>query len=144
MPVTATVLICLVFGLVIGSFLNVVAWRIPRGESINSPGSHCPVCETSLRPIDNIPVISWVFLRGRCHFCGTPISARYPLVESATAVLFGLLALALGWSWALPVALAAGATALVLSVMAYDRVRIRRRAAAPQIPCGAGSRLPRR
>ena len=123
MPVTATVLICVVFGLVIGSFLNVVAWRVPRGESINSPGSHCPVCETPLRPIDNIPVISWVLLRGRCHFCGTAISARYPAVESATAVLFGLLALALGWTWLLPLALAAGATELVLGVMAYDRAR---------------------
>jgi leader peptidase (prepilin peptidase)/N-methyltransferase len=111
-------------GLVIGSFLNVVAWRVPRGESINHPGSHCLVCETSLRPIDNIPVISWVFLRARCHFCGTAISARYPLVELATGVLFALLAWALGWSWVLPVALALGATALVLAVMAFDRSRI--------------------
>jgi leader peptidase (prepilin peptidase)/N-methyltransferase len=117
------VVVSVVLGLVIGSFLNVVAWRVPRGESINHPASHCPVCETPLRPIDNIPVISWVFLRGRCHFCGTAISARYPLVELATGLLFGLLALALGWSWVLPVALAAGATALVLLVMTFDRVR---------------------
>ena len=117
------VVVSVVLGLVIGSFLNVVAWRVPRGESINHPASHCPVCETPLRPIDNIPVISWVFLRGRCHFCGTAISARYPLVELATGLLFGLLALALGWSWVLPVALAVGATALVLLVMTFDRVR---------------------
>ena len=110
-------------GLVIGSFLNVVAWRVPRGESINHPGSHCPVCENPLRPIDNIPVISWVFLRGRCHFCHAAISARYPLVELATGLLFAVLALALGWSWVLPIALAVGATALVLAVMAVDKAR---------------------
>jgi leader peptidase (prepilin peptidase) / N-methyltransferase len=115
------VVICLFFGLVIGSFLNVVAWRVPRGESINHPGSHCPVCETPLRPIDNIPVISWVVLRGRCRYCRTAISARYPLVEVACAVLFALVALAVGWTWLLPVALALAATLLVLGVMAFDR-----------------------
>ena len=123
MPETAVIVISGLFGLVIGSFLNVVAWRVPRGESINAPASHCPACETPLRPIDNIPVISWVFLRGRCHFCHTAISARYPLVELATGLLFAVLALALGWSWVLPIALAAGATALVLAVMALDRAR---------------------
>jgi leader peptidase (prepilin peptidase) / N-methyltransferase len=76
------------FGAVIGSFLNVVAHRVPRGESLLSPGSHCPVCGAPVKPYDNIPVVSWLLLRGRCRNCGTRISPRYPLVELATAVSF--------------------------------------------------------
>jgi leader peptidase (prepilin peptidase)/N-methyltransferase len=76
-----------------------------------------------LRPIDNIPVISWVLLRGRCHFCSTAISARYPLVELGTGALFALLALVLGWTWLLPVVCLVGAGALVVAVMGWDRIR---------------------
>ncbi|MGH2918630.1 MAG: prepilin peptidase [Solirubrobacteraceae bacterium] len=76
------------FGVLIGSFLNVVAYRLPRRESLVSPGSRCPSCEHPVRPYDNLPVISWLLLRGRCRDCGEPISARYPLVEALTAVLF--------------------------------------------------------
>ena len=76
------------FGLMIGSFLNVVAYRLPRGESLVAPASHCPGCETPIRPWDNIPLLSWVFLRGRCRSCGVRISPRYPLVELLTGVLF--------------------------------------------------------
>ena len=75
-------------GLIVGSFLNVVAYRLPRGESLLHPRSRCPGCGTQLRAIDNIPVVSWVALRGRCHQCGAPISARYPLVELTTAGLY--------------------------------------------------------
>jgi leader peptidase (prepilin peptidase) / N-methyltransferase len=70
-----------------GSFLNVVAWRLPRGESLATPGSHCPGCDHPVRPYDNVPVLSWLALRGRCRDCRTPISARYPLVEALTAAL---------------------------------------------------------
>lgn len=76
------------FGVIIGSFLNVVAYRLPRRESLVSPGSHCPSCDHAVRPYDNLPVISWLALRGRCRDCGERISARYPLVEALTAVLF--------------------------------------------------------
>jgi leader peptidase (prepilin peptidase) / N-methyltransferase len=76
------------FGALIGSFLNVVAHRLPRSESLVSPGSHCPGCGDSVRPYDNIPVLSWLFLRGRCRSCQTSISARYPLVELLTAAAF--------------------------------------------------------
>lgn len=76
------------FGLVIGSFLNVVAHRVPGRMSLAMPASHCPSCETPIKPYDNIPVLSWLFLRGRCRSCAAPISARYPLVEALTAVLF--------------------------------------------------------
>jgi leader peptidase (prepilin peptidase) / N-methyltransferase len=76
------------FGLLIGSFLNVVIYRLPRFESIVQPPSHCPACGTQLGAIENIPVVSWLALRGRCRHCAVPISPRYPIVELATAVLF--------------------------------------------------------
>jgi leader peptidase (prepilin peptidase)/N-methyltransferase len=76
------------FGLIIGSFLNVVAHRLPRGESLATPGSRCPSCEAPIKPLDNIPVLSWLALRGRCRGCATPIASRYPLVEALTAALF--------------------------------------------------------
>ena len=74
-------------GLVIGSFLNVVAYRLPRHESLVSPGSHCPGCHTPIKPYDNLPVLGWLLLHGRCRSCQEPISARYPLVEAITAAL---------------------------------------------------------
>ena len=79
---------CGVLGLVIGSFLNVVIWRVPRGESVVRPPSHCPGCDAEIAPRDNVPVISWLVLRGRCRHCRNPISARYPLVEALTGALF--------------------------------------------------------
>lgn len=77
------------FGLLIGSFLNVVVWRVPRGESL-LPDSRCPKCDSAIKPWQNIPVISWLVLRGRCANCANPISKRYPLVELATGVIFAL------------------------------------------------------
>ena len=76
------------FGLIVGSFLNVVAHRLPRGASLVKPRSACPECQTPVRPYDNVPVLSWLLLRGRCRDCGTSISARYPLVEAGTAALW--------------------------------------------------------
>jgi leader peptidase (prepilin peptidase)/N-methyltransferase len=75
------------FGLILGSFLNVVAYRLPRGESVVWPGSHCPSCDTPIRSFDNVPVLSWLVLRGRCRSCKGSISARYPVVEAVTAAL---------------------------------------------------------
>jgi leader peptidase (prepilin peptidase)/N-methyltransferase len=86
------VVLAIVSGAIFGSFLNVVLWRVPRGESIVTPGSHCPECGTPLRARDLIPVVSWVTLRGRCRYCGTHVSARYPLVELGTAVVFAVVA----------------------------------------------------
>jgi leader peptidase (prepilin peptidase)/N-methyltransferase len=82
------IVLAAVGGLLIGSFLNVVAYRLPRGESLVHPRSRCPSCDTQLRAIDNIPVVSWLALRGRCHACGAPISVRYPLVELTTGALY--------------------------------------------------------
>lgn len=80
-------LIIFVFGLVLGSFLNVCIWRIPRGESIVAPPSHCPHCARRIRPWDNIPLLSYALLRGKCHNCGERISPLYPAVELLTAFL---------------------------------------------------------
>ena len=82
------------FGGIIGSFLNVVAWRLPRHESLSRPGSRCPGCASPIRPYDNIPVLSWLLLRGRCRDCRMPIPWRYPAVEAGTAALCALVALA--------------------------------------------------
>src|SRR5947208_2702204 len=76
------------FGLIIGSFLNVVAYRLPRGESLVKPRSRCTSCGEEVRAYDNVPVLSWLLLRGRCRHCGHRISARYPAVELLTAALF--------------------------------------------------------
>ncbi len=81
-----------VLGLLIGSFLNVVVYRVPRRESIVSPGSHCPACDRPIRWYDNVPLVSWLVLRGRCRDCGAAISWRYPAVELGTGVLFALAA----------------------------------------------------
>jgi leader peptidase (prepilin peptidase)/N-methyltransferase len=86
----AAIVLAGVAGLIIGSFLNVVAYRLPRGESLAHPPSHCPSCDAPIRPYDNIPVLSWLLLRGRCRNCKAPISPRYPLVEALTGVLYAL------------------------------------------------------
>ncbi len=77
-------------GALIGSFLNVVAHRLPRGQSLLHPPSHCPGCGAPVKPYDNVPVLSWLALRGRCRSCGTRVSARYPLIELLTAACFAL------------------------------------------------------
>ncbi len=82
--------VAVVLGLLIGSFLNVVVARVPAGESVASPPSRCPTCQTPIQPRDNLPVLSWLLLRGRARCCGTPISRRYPLVEAGTALAFAL------------------------------------------------------
>jgi leader peptidase (prepilin peptidase) / N-methyltransferase len=83
-------------GAIFGSFLNVVAYRLPRGESLARPRSRCPQCQTPIRPYDNVPVLSWLALRGRCRSCRAPISARYPLVEAMTGLLCAGVVLAKG------------------------------------------------
>jgi leader peptidase (prepilin peptidase)/N-methyltransferase len=104
---------CAVLGLMIGSFLNVVAHRVPLGESVVSPPSACPSCGQPIRARHNVPVVGWLVLRGRCYDCGTGISARYPLVEAGTALLFAFA----GWRFAdRPLLLAAYLTFAALAV----------------------------
>jgi leader peptidase (prepilin peptidase) / N-methyltransferase len=93
----AEIVAAAVLGALIGSFLNVVIHRLPLGESLVSPGSHCPSCGAPVRARDNVPVLSWLLLRGRCRNCGAPISARYPVVEALTAAAFGAVVAARGF-----------------------------------------------
>ncbi|MCA1614511.1 MAG: prepilin peptidase [Acidobacteria bacterium] len=93
LPFPLALVLVTAFGAVIGSFLNVVIHRVPREESIVFPHSRCPSCGAAIRPYDNVPVLSWVVLRGRCRSCRSPIAARYPAVEVLTAALFALVLL---------------------------------------------------
>lgn len=113
-----------IVGLAIGSFLNVVIWRVPRDESVSRPASHCPSCDNAVRPYDNVPVVSWLALRGRCRDCHEPISVRYPLVEAGTGLLFGVTAWYLGLSWALPAFLYLVAIGVALALIDLDVHRL--------------------
>ena len=106
------------FGLLVGSFLNVVIHRVPLRESVVHPRSRCPGCGNQLAERDNIPVVSWLLLRGRCRHCGEPISGRYPLVELLTGVLFASVGARFGADWAVPAFLAF--TACLLAVAFID------------------------
>jgi len=108
-------------GLAVGSFLNVVAARIPLKRSIVSPGSACPSCNTSLAWYDNVPLVSYAVLRGRCRHCGVSISWRYPAVEAATALLIAGCGLKFGFSWDFLVA--ASFCAVLVAISATDLER---------------------
>lgn len=116
--------VALVFGLVIGSFLNVVIWRVPRGESIVTPGSACPSCGHEIRAYDNIPLLSWLILRGRCRDCGEPISPRYPIVELTTGLLFVLMTWNFGLTGELPAYLYFAAVGVALALIDLDTRRL--------------------
>jgi len=120
----AVTLVVAVLGLAIGSFLNVVIWRVPRGESVASPPSHCPSCDEPISPRDNVPVVSWVLLRGRCRHCESRISPRYPLVELATCAVFVALTLRIGLDAALPAFLYLGAVGIALALIDIDVKRL--------------------
>jgi leader peptidase (prepilin peptidase) / N-methyltransferase len=113
-----------VLGLVVGSFLNVVIWRVPRAESIVHPASHCPSCGADVRPRDNVPVLSWVLLRGRCRDCTARISGRYPAVEVLTTAVFVVLTLRIGFDAALPAYLYLGAVGVALAMIDLDVKRL--------------------
>lgn len=115
---------CGVLGLIIGSFLNVVIWRVPRGESVVSPPSHCPSCDAEIGPLDNVPLVSWLVLRGHCRRCRAGISARYPAVELATGVLFGLFAIHFGAHADLAAYLYLAAVGIALAVIDLDHQRL--------------------
>ena len=108
------------FGLAVGSFLNVVIYRVPRQESLVTPASHCPTCNTQIKPWHNVPVIAWLALRGRCAKCKTPISVRYPLVEAATSLLFVAITYRFGLSLELPAYLYLAAAGVALAMIDFD------------------------
>lgn len=115
---------CALLGLVIGSFVNVVIWRVPRAESVARPPSHCPSCDTPIAPRDNVPVLSWLLLRGRCRHCSTRISIRYPLVELATCGLFIAFAVRFGPHAVLPAFLYLAAVGVALAMIDLDVQRL--------------------
>ncbi|MET0524087.1 MAG: prepilin peptidase, partial [Nocardioides sp.] len=139
LPVPLIAALAGVLGLAIGSFLNVVAYRVPRGESVVHPPSACPCCATPIRGRHNVPVLGWLVLRGRCFDCRAPISARYPLVELATGALFALA----GWRFAAHPALLGAyllfaAVAVALTVIDLDVRRLPNVIVLPAYPVLAG------
>jgi len=127
-----------VVGLAVGSFLNVLIHRVPAGLSVVRPGSRCPACEHSVRSRDNVPVLSWLLLRGRCRDCGTPIAARYPLVELGTALLFALVAARLGPSASLPAFLYLCAVSVALAAIDLETQRLPNVLTLPSYLVGGG------
>ena len=104
-------------GSAVGSFLNVVIYRLPRGESIVKPGSHCPHCDSPVKPYDNIPILSWLLLRGKCRSCKGEISIRYPAVELSSALWFVWMYLQFGLSWEFAQYLTLGIILLAISMV---------------------------
>ncbi len=92
-------IVSIIFGAIVGSFLNVCIYRVPKGESIVTPGSHCPHCQRPIQFYDNLPLVSYLALRGKCRYCHHPISWQYPLVEGITALSSFLLFNRFGISW---------------------------------------------
>ncbi|MDQ6648998.1 MAG: prepilin peptidase, partial [Actinomycetota bacterium] len=126
--------LCGIAGLLIGSFLNVVVWRVPRGQSVVRPASACPSCHVPIRARDNLPVAGWLVLRGRCRDCHEPISSRYPIVELATGVLFAVLAVRFGFDPVLPAFLYLGAVGLALALIDLDTRRLPNALTLPSYP----------
>ncbi|MEX0825172.1 MAG: prepilin peptidase [Acidimicrobiia bacterium] len=124
-------------GMLVGSFLNVIAHRVPVGASVVKPASRCPRCGSEIRARDNIPVLSWILLRGRCRDCSAPISVRYPVVELATAALLAATAAVIGESWVLLAYLWFAALTFVLSLVDIDHKRLPNRILYPGTVVGA-------
>ncbi len=117
-------IIVFIFGAMIGSFLNVVIYRIPKGESIVFPSSKCQSCQNTLKWWHNIPIFSWLFLRGKCYFCKEKISAQYPAVEFLTGLLFVALYFKLGLVWYLPFIAASFAALLALVMIDFKYMAV--------------------
>jgi leader peptidase (prepilin peptidase) / N-methyltransferase len=131
---TLLILGCALLGLIIGSFLNVVIYRVPAGESVVSPRSRCPGCGAEIEARDNIPVLSWLLLRGRCRGCAAPISARYPGVELLTGVAFGVTGWRFGLDWPLPAYLYLVAIGVALAFIDLDTRRLPNALTLPSYP----------
>jgi leader peptidase (prepilin peptidase)/N-methyltransferase len=127
LPTALWAVIAAVVGLAVGSFLNVVIYRVPAGESVLRPPSRCPSCGTSILARHNVPVVGWLVLRGRCHSCGAAISPRYPLVEAATGALFAAITVrivGLHLSPVLPAFLLFTAAGVALTLIDVDHHRL--------------------
>jgi leader peptidase (prepilin peptidase)/N-methyltransferase len=129
------------FGLTIGSFLNVVVYRLPRHESLVRPGSHCPSCGSTIHWYDNIPLVSWLFLRGRCRACRGRISVRYLLVEGLAGLSFGLAMWRFGVSWELALAFVFVSVLIVVALIDYDHMLIPSVVTLPAAAVGLGGSI---
>lgn len=109
-----------IFGLIVGSFLNVCIYRLPRNMSIIKPSSACPSCNTPIKPWDNIPVLSYIFLKGKCRKCGERISIRYPLIELLNGIFYLAVFQFFGFGWHLPVIFAFASAMIVITLIDLD------------------------
>ena len=125
---------CAFLGLLFGSFANVVIHRVPAGESISHPRSACPGCGNPIAPRDNIPIVSWLLLRGKCRHCGNAISARYPLVEAGMALVFAAVGYRVGLDWSLPGFLLFAWMLVVVAVIDVNTRKIPNRLTYPLTP----------
>ncbi len=125
------IIYCALLGLIVGSFLNVVIYRVPRQLSVVRPRSACPTCAAPIAPRDNVPLVSWLVLHGRCRHCATSISIRYPLVEVSTALLFAGAAARFGYHAELPAMLILLAGLLALAVIDAEQLLLPRRVVYP-------------
>jgi len=121
---TIIALFVFIFGILIGSFLNVVIYRIPKGESIVFPSSKCQSCQTPLKWYHNVPIFSWLFLRGKCGFCSDKISIQYPLIELATGIIAVALFYKLGLVWYMPVVFAVFTLLLALTMIDFKYMEV--------------------
>lgn len=130
--------VCALLGVTIGSFLNVVIYRVPRNESVVAPRSRCPTCGVPIKGRDTIPVVSWLLLYGRCRQCGSSISPRYLYVELAGGVLFAGAAARLGFQWDLPAILALLAGLLALAFIDFDHLLLPKKVVYPTLALVGG------
>ncbi|HEX3979409.1 MAG TPA: prepilin peptidase [Solirubrobacteraceae bacterium] len=130
-PLALDIPFAAVIGLCLGSFLNVVAYRLPAGLSLVTPGSACPGCGAAIRPYDNVPVVSWLVLGGHCRACDTRISARYPLIEGLTGALFAAVVIAQGSSRTIWLHLLFVAALVAITVIDLEHQIIPNRIVAP-------------
>ncbi|GAA3637611.1 A24 family peptidase [Kineosporia mesophila] len=136
-PVAVLAVVAAGFGLLVGSFLNVVIIRVPQNLSVVTPRSACPTCGRPISGFDNIPVLSWLLLRGRSRCCDEPISLRYPVIEAVTAGAFAAVAAWKGWSWEVPALLFLAAISIALAVIDHDVHRLPNALVLPSYPIAA-------
>ena len=139
LPYPVTVSFVFIFGLLIGSFSNVCIYRLPKKESVYSPGSRCTACDTPIRALDNIPVFSYLFLGGKCRACGQKISMVYPLIEIVVALLIVAVFIQFGVSWEFPIYAVVCTALVIITVIDYEHQIIPDRITLPGIVLGLGA-----
>lgn len=141
MPAAGEIIFVGLLGLLVGSFLNVVIHRVPLGQSLITPRSSCPGCSAAIAPYDNLPVVSWLVLRGRCRSCSATISARYPLVEAMTAVTFAGVVAVLGFDRSLWLELPFAAVMIAVAAIDLDHRIVPNRILLPAAICAVAGWL---